>query len=583
MDAFRRNFIKLSVITAVSLAISGCKKNFEKKPVLSDSLDVLPTASSDDVVTEDYSEKAYEENTAMSDFLSVSRYPDDSIIDWDARELYLKFNKPIDANTLNGDIYLSDKTGNLMDVHTVIVDPKDSSYQRVLLKLNSDFYLKESWKYMIVVTSQVKSTSGDTLQDTNSLVLHTTSKNPFEALRPEELQRTKIAVISDLHMNEQRGFDKGYSLFTQNAKLLVDFLEYVRTSDQIKELIILGDLMDMWVVPMAYDTYSDPITNTEEFFLGVSEASVNREVVAKLNLIANENKIRFSYVPGNHDMLLTEDIFHMIFPQGHWHGSKPGTGVYSPESSVILEHGHNYDLYNAPDSVTTAGSLLPPGYFITRIFATGNLLSTEKLPMEMQLAEDMSSEFIYTTSWDMAVVSISIPNFDPTTPQIHTDIDGYTQIYSSNEARDIYTQNIEANWKERQIENGVRVPNSVSVGIMNGSGMFLWFGTLEYSAIAQYFTQDPKINIVVFGHTHNALLKQDWETLDNIYANTGTWVDSQYLKDDELTGTCVIINTSASSGSDLENVTLYQAVSDDDGKMHLEKINEKNLDTTQKS
>ena len=119
---------------------------------------------------------------------------------------------------------------------------------------------------------------------------------------------------------------------------------------------------------------------------------------------------------------------------------------------------------------------------------------------------------------------------------------------------------------------------------MNGSGKFFWFGTLEYSAIAQYFTpQGSKTKIVVFGHTHHAMLKKDWKTLENIYANPGTWIDSQYLNDGALTGTCVILNTSASSGSDLDNVTLYQAVSDDSGKISLKKIDEKNLDTTQKS
>jgi hypothetical protein len=79
------------------------------------------------------------------------------------------------------------------------------------------------------------------------------------------------------------------------------------------------------------------------------------------------------------------------------------------------------------------------------------------------------------------------------------------------------------------------------------------------------------------------MLKKDSATLENIYANSGTWIDSQYLNDGALTGTCIILNTAASSGSDLENVTLYQAGKGDGGKMSLKKIDEKNLDTTQKN
>jgi len=96
----------------------------------------------------------------------------------------------------------------------------------------------------------------------------------------------------------------------------------------------------------------------------------------------------------------------------------------------------------------------------------------------------------------------------------------------------------------------------------------------------QYFTQDTAIHTVVFGHTHHALLKQDFTTLGKIYANSGTWVDKQYLNEGALTGTCVVLNTAASSGSDVESVTLYQAVSDDLGALVLKKIDEKYLDTT---
>ena len=156
------------------------------------------------------------------------------------------------------------------------------------------------------------------------------------------------------------GFEDGYSLFTENAKLLEDFLESVRISDTSKELMILGDLLDMWVIPMAYHTFRDSITDNEAYFRSVSEANINKAIIAKINQIADEGKVRFTYVPGNHDMLFTKDIFHSIFPNGHWKGAEPGTGIYEPEPSVVLEHGHNYDLYNAPDPVTTAGSLLPP-------------------------------------------------------------------------------------------------------------------------------------------------------------------------------------------------------------------------------
>jgi UDP-2,3-diacylglucosamine pyrophosphatase LpxH len=552
MDAYRPDLIKLSIIAAASLAIGGCEDDCNGK-------------------------------SGSSNFLTVMLYPDDLLVSYTTRRIILNFNQPIDPLTLKENIFLSDKGESFTDKYIVILDQDDPSGQRVAIDLIDEFSLKESWKYTVTVTDRVRSISCDALPSTEKLSFNTTSRHPFEIVESAEDARTKIVIISDLHMNEQRAYDESYSLFTENGPLLVEFLEQVRTSKQIKELIILGDLMDMWVVPMAYHTYHDGIGDTEAYFHSVAEADVNKEVIDKINQIANEGDIRFIYVPGNHDMLFTKEIFHAIFPNGHWQGSAPGTGAYLPEATVVCEHGHNYDLFNAPDSVTTSGSLLPPGYFITRIYATGNLKSTEKLPIKPQSTENKSAKLIYDTAWAVAVIAINIPNFDLTKPQIYTHIDGYTEQYSSNSARDIYSQDIGENWQKRQKINGVRFPNPEIIGILNGTGKYFWFGTLEYSAAAQYFSPSGSdTNIVVFGHTHDAMLKKDKATHNKIYANSGAWIDRKYLNDNALTATCIVLNTSASSGSDLDNVTLYQAV-DQEGKMVLKKIDEKVLDHSKES
>ena len=595
MNAHRRDFIKLSAAAAAGLLIGGCWDESPGKAVYPNTPENPENSTPGSGTGESNPDEPSEvecpkpcDETPCTDpgnetpiqpdkSLNVKLYPDDRLIGFDTQQIVLEFSKAIDADTLDETISLHDKNGRVEGIESISLDPDDTQDMRVVLELKSDFSLKESWKYRVVVTRDLQSISGDILPKDTTLIFYTSSQSPFESTADH---RSKIVVISDLHLNEQRGYDKGYSLFTQNGKLLLDFLEHVRVSTQIKELVILGDLMDMWVVPMTYETYHDTITDTESYFVGVGDADVNRNIIDKINQIADEGKIVFSYVPGNHDMLFTKAIFHRIFPSGVWRGVEPGTGRYRPETSVVLEHGHNYDLFNAPDSVTTSGSLLPPGYFITRIYATGNLLATEKLPMPEQTTENLSDELIYTTSWDIAVHTINIPNFDPTKRQIVTGVDGFNKRYSSNEARDIYTKTIGSDWKKRQKINGVNVPSPVIVGVMNGSGKFFWYGSLEYSAIAQYFTQDHEIRIVVFGHTHHAMLKQDLATLEKIYANSGTWIDKQYLNDGALTGTCVVLNTAASSGSELENATLYQATGDDLGDLVLKKIDEKNLEVS---
>jgi UDP-2,3-diacylglucosamine pyrophosphatase LpxH len=544
MDDTRRKIIKLSGLTAAGLAVGGC--------VGSDTMD-------------------------SDDGLSVALYPADSMVSYDTDLIVLKFSKPVDHQTLSGNIWLTDRTGSLMHMHTVVLDFEDVSHQSVLIKLNEDIHLKESWKYTVIVTEEVKTTLGESLTAPILLDLVTTSKSPFEAAEPVNENRTKIMVISDLHMNEQRGYDDDYSLFTENGELLVEFLEYVRLSGDIKELVILGDLMDMWVVPMAYDTFNDTITDAKDYFQSVANATVNKSVIEKINQIADEDNIHFSYVPGNHDMLFTEEIFYAIFPNGHWKGDKLGTGAYYPEPDVAFEHGHNYDLFNAPDQMTTEGSLLPPGYFITRIFATKNLISDEfiQMPTKTEAVENIIQEVEYILGWGVAVDSFSIPDFDQDKPQIVTGVDGYEQLYSPNGARDIYTKTIGPDWTQRQIQNGVYQPEPFLVGEMNGSGKFWWFGTLEASAVLQYFLPQ-RAKIVVFGHTHQAMIRKDLWTTYKIYANSGTWVDTKYLNEGALNRTCVVLNTSESTGSDLDNVTVYRYI----GGSTLQKIGEEYLDTT---
>ncbi len=543
MNISRRGLIKLSAITAVSMAVGGCGGD--------------------------------NDNEFSDDLLSVKLHSVDSMVDCDSDMIILKFNMPMDQETLDQNIYLSDKSGNLLHMHNVVLNFDDVSHQSVHIKLKDSMSLNESWKYSITVTDQVKSISGESLSDTSLLEFTTSSKCPFSSNISDDINRTKIVILSDLHMNEQRGKDDGYSLFTENGELLCEFLESVRVSKQIKEIVILGDLMDMWVVPMAYSTFNDNITNNEEYFQSVANAEVNREVIAKINEIANEGNIRFSYVPGNHDMLFSKNIFYSIFPNGFWEGGEhDGTGVYYPEPDVALEHGHNYDLFNAPDSLTTEGSLLPPGYFITRVYATGNLLNSQKKPIEIpeELSANETEEFLYLTGWGAAMIAINMPNIQYDEPQIVTGVDGYTELYSPDSARDIYTKTIGPNWPQREIRNGVYEHEPFLVAETNG------VGTLELSAVTQYFIPQ-RAKIVVFGHTHKVMIRKSIWTMSKIYANSGTWIDEGYLSTGTLTGTFIIFNTSESSGSDLDNVTVCQAVKGDDEPFTLKKIGEENLDS----
>lgn len=188
-------------------------------------------------------------------------------------------------------------------------------------------------------------------------------------------------------------------------------------------------------------------------------------------------------------------------------------------------------------------------------------MSAHKPPAQMATDQGTLQKLEYVAGWDLAVATIGVPGLDPDTPQILTGVDGYTQTYSTDGARDIYTDGIDANWNGQQDANGVYTHETFENALLNGSGV-AFLGTLEESAILQYFVPD-RAKIAVFGHTHRAMLRKSLLTAERIYANSGTWIDEKYLSSGELNRTCVVINTSTSSGSEIDCVTVYQFSSDE--------------------
>jgi len=55
-----------------------------------------------------------------------------------------------------------------------------------------------------------------------------------------------VVCISDIHL----GANDTYSEITKNREPLVSFLNQVRASPNVKELVIAGDLIDEWFIPM---------------------------------------------------------------------------------------------------------------------------------------------------------------------------------------------------------------------------------------------------------------------------------------------------------------------------------------------
>ena len=71
----------------------------------------------------------------------------------------------------------------------------------------------------------------------------TKSTTVSESLWKEGNKPNKIVVISDLHL----GANDKISQTVKNRKCLVNFLDRIQQTKDVKELVIAGDFLDDWV------------------------------------------------------------------------------------------------------------------------------------------------------------------------------------------------------------------------------------------------------------------------------------------------------------------------------------------------
>jgi len=369
---------------------------------------------------------------------------------------------------------------------------------------------------------------------------------------------SSIAVISDIHMGDARASAGNYCWFGKNADALSSFLDYIQNQYPVRQLVIQGDMFDEWLVPYRVKPY-DPaygINNTREFYLAVANAPVNQSIIQKLKSIAAGAKTELVYIPGNHDMLLTQEILEEIIPGIHWAGFEPGLGRYIPVSNIVMEHGHRYDFFCCPQPLVNPGHMLPPGYFVSRLYADGmqqtggrgTEVSPEKSSLLFLVA--WAGSFIYI----VRKFNIPAPPLDSVVVQM-TGADNYNVPVSFFGMQGIYNANIESLWPATQVQNGVPVPIPVLVALINGV-------YLTPSAIIEYLQKSSgfgDFNIVSFGHSHDAgiLAYQDSSMVKKLYVNSGTWIDDDQSAP-KKSRTFLIIRPAKWTGYGFDKVQLYQ-------------------------
>ena len=466
------------------------------------------------------------------------------------RSIELDFSQPVDSSTIRGNISFLHKGGPLDTMCKTI-----SSGRKVIIAFHQGFQLHPGWKYTIGITTGLRSTTGVTLQANTTIEVRTTAAQV--GVDNDTTQRNSIVCISDIHMGDPRSVNLGYCWFSKNEAALESLLDLVINSSQVKQLVILGDLFDEWVIPYRISPFDSlgGIHNSRDYFMSIANAPVNINIINKLKTIAASGTIQLIYIPGNHDMLLTQAILQEIIPGVIWQGDSPGLGHYSPVNEIVMEHGHRYDFFNCPQPMANPGHMLPPGYFVSRLDAEGLM---EHGISNLKSTKEGTGQVEFLTAWVAAITYLQIQYslvVAADSANIRMGgIDNYLSPVSFNGVRDIYAAGIEDDWSATETTNAVPVTMPAAMAILDGNI------DLSFTAAYEYMqSQAPKLyKIVAFGHTHKPMLKvyPAGKNYTGIYANTGSWVNAELSS--KPVRTFLVIKPGAWTGSDLDVVSLFQ-------------------------
>lgn len=371
--------------------------------------------------------------------------------------------------------------------------------------------------------------------------------------------RTKRIFISDIHMGDERSMNdpNHYGWFRDNIPVLAKFLDDQLHAPDVKEVIILGDLFDTWVIPVD----KPPLTKFEDIYSNPA----NKDVIDKLKALAADSDIKLIYVPGNHDMAM--DIAGISstkqFMENNFRGihficdSAVPWGKYTT-GTLAAEHGNHYCLFNAPDMWTAPkDTFLPLGYFISRIAAYNvSKTGTEDDSLDVlakffkDFKEDKDSiEAIFEALVQDAGLKQN-DNIDL------TGVPGYSAPTTMDTVKNHFSKLIQ-DWKEMK---NIKIKDAIQGDALED---------LSSAANLAYFNKSgSNTNIVIFGHTHCPYFtpidpfadQVDPPPHDNdkpwtyIYANCGSWIDNKWL-DKGLYG-CTYVETEEDSNNKRHYVRL---------------------------
>jgi UDP-2,3-diacylglucosamine pyrophosphatase LpxH len=334
-------------------------------------------------------------------------------------------------------------------------------------------------------------------------------------------ERTRRIFISDIHLSSAKAYrSRKYPSWYRPARhegRLLGFLDrsVLQQSEQIKDLILLGDIFNTWVWPA-----QEPPPAYPDIF------DANRHILDKLEEIISAG-VNVFFINGNHDFDLSPEAI-----KGAISGIQPA-GCYR-SGLVYAEHGNQYDIYNKPDFLSDPAYGRPIGYFITRLMTSSGDSEFNLLDLPGAIDDILEAALTPQNIFSSIIEALAEK----------AGMGGDDVILLPDEKR-VTIDELKARFQKL---NGVYSLNELMSDL---------YQRRYLHGPADRLCRKHDYKVVVFGHTHNALLDKDFFLVkDRIYANTGS-----FCKDNAY---CVEIDKSNAPGVPIK-VILHRV--DAQGKM----------------
>jgi UDP-2,3-diacylglucosamine pyrophosphatase LpxH len=313
-----------------------------------------------------------------------------------------------------------------------------------------------------------------------------------------------ILVISDLHLGAGV-FVRGRRNLLEDFhhdKELVDFLNYycegIYASVEV-ELIINGDFLDFLSVP--YVDFFDDEYWSEDAAIEKLKIIMNAhsEVIDGLIRFIESKKKKITYIIGNHDAELVLPEVRNVFEERLGEAAATSfkfcfeSNEYGPAPGILIKHGHEYEKahsYDLQNSVISSSKgqryFVPPwgSYYVTRIvnkFKEEREFINQIRPIKSFLMHGLIFDTLLTLRFMFA------------------------NAYYFMMVRFLYISKQKRGWWK------ILKYTLEEIELLN-----------DYQTLTrEVFESRPDVNILVVGHTHEAMIKN--YPNGSVFINTGTW------------------------------------------------------------